>query len=147
VGSEITLKVGGVFASNLYSPVEVTGYVDLIADGQFIQKARVQTGVACNRGITGVLKMGHIHLVVMERPVFQWDPELYRSIGLDPKDAQIVVVKSPAAFRAAYKPFAAEIINLDTPGVASPNLRNFPFKNVRRPLYPLDDIKDWRRAI
>jgi len=74
----------------------------------------------------------------MERPCRQWDPELYRSVGLEPQDAQIVVVKSPAAFRAAYAPFAAAILIVDATGVASPNLRALPFRHVRRPLYPLD---------
>ena len=88
-----------------------------------------------------MLSIGHIQLVIMERAVFQWDPELYRSLGLEPCDAQLVVVKSPAAFRAAYEPLAAEILIVDAPGVCSPNLRSLPFKRVKRPLYPLDDFE------
>jgi microcystin degradation protein MlrC len=91
-----------------------------------------------------VLQIGRIHLVVMERAVRQWDPELYRSVGLEPRDACVVIVKSPAAFRAAYAPFAAEIRVLDAPGTCSPNLAALPFQHVRRPLYPLDDPADWR---
>jgi microcystin degradation protein MlrC len=91
-----------------------------------------------------VLKIGRIYLVVMERAVRQWDPELYRSVGLEPRDAQIVVVKSPAAFRAAYEPIAAEILIIEAPGVCSPDLRSLPFRCVRRPLFPLDEIDDWR---
>jgi microcystin degradation protein MlrC len=82
--------------------------------------------------------------VISERPAFQWDPEFYRSVGLEPRDAQAVVVKSPAAFRANYEPFAAEVLILDAPGLCSPNLRSYPFRNVRRPLYPLDDFQGWR---
>jgi len=91
-----------------------------------------------------VLEIGQIMLVVMERPVIQWDPELYRSVGLEPRDAQIVVVKSPAAFRAAYEPLAAEVVVIDAPGVCSPNLRSLPFRRARRPIYPLDEIRTWR---
>jgi microcystin degradation protein MlrC len=80
----------------------------------------------------------------MERAVTQWDPELYRSVGLEPRDAQIVVVKSPAGFRAAYGPFAAEMLILDAPGACTPNLRSLPFRHVRRPLHPLDEVDDWR---
>lgn len=144
VGQAVTLKVGARLAPAFYCPVEVTGYVKLISDGAFVQKGPGFQGVTLHRGWTGVLRIGHIYLVVMERPVIQWDPELYRSVGLEPRDAQIVVVKSPAAFRAAYEPFAAEILILDAPGVCSPNLRSFPFRHVRRPLYPLDEFEDWR---
>ena len=95
-------------------------------------------------GRTVVLDIGQVALVVMERPVIQWDPELYRSLGLELRAAQIVVVKSPAAFRAAYGPAAAEIMVVDAPGVCSPDLRALPYEKVRRPLYPLDDPLDWR---
>ena len=93
-----------------------------------------------------MLDIGWIALVVMERPVIQWDPELYRSLGLELEDAQIVVVKSPATFRAAYGPIAAEIMVVDAPGVCSPNLRALPYQKVCRPLYPLDDPHDWRHT-
>lgn len=144
VGTEVTLSVGARFGSRFYHPVEVTGTVETISDGDFIQKGPGFQGVTYHRGPTGVLRIGHIYLVIMERPVMQWDPELYRSVRLEPRDAQIVVVKSPAAFRAAYEPFAAAILILDAPGVCSPNLRSLPFKRVRRPLYPLDDLGAWR---
>jgi microcystin degradation protein MlrC len=144
VGQQVTLQIGAKFAPAFYAPVEVTGQVKLISDGEFVQKGPGFHGEVLHRGRTAVLKNGRIHLVVMERAVRQWDPELYRSVGLEPRDAQIVVVKSPAAFRAAYEPFAAEIIIIDAPGVCSPDLRSFPFRRARRPLYPLDEFDDWR---
>jgi microcystin degradation protein MlrC len=146
VRREVTLRIGAKFAPALYRAVEVTGWVTLISDGDFVQKGPGLQGVTLHRGRTAVLRIGHVYLVVMERPVMQWDAELYRSVGLEPRDAQIVVVKSPAAFRATYEPFAAEILILDASGVCSPNLPLLPFKRVRRPLYPLDDFEDWRIA-
>jgi microcystin degradation protein MlrC len=142
VGQEVTLSVGARFTTTFYHPIQVSGRVKLISDGDFVQKGPGLQGVTFGRGRTGVLSIGHIQLVVMERPVIQWDPELYRSLGLEPRDAQLVVVKSPAAFRAAYEPLAAEILIVDAPGVCSPNLRSLPFKRVRRPLYPLDDFDE-----
>ena len=146
VGQEVTLTVGAKAAPAFYHPVEVTGTVKLISDGDFVQKGPGYHGAVVHRGKTVVLRIGHIDLVVMERACRQWDPELYRSVGLEPRDAQIVVAKSPAAFRAAYEPLAAEILIVDAPGVCSPDLRSFPFQRVRRPLYPLDEFEDWRAA-
>jgi microcystin degradation protein MlrC len=48
------------------------------------------------------------------------------------------VVKSSVHFRAAHEPVASEIIELDTPGLTSPRLAGFEFKNIRRPIFPLD---------
>jgi microcystin degradation protein MlrC len=118
--------------------------VRLISDGEFVQKGPGFHGQTLHRGRTAVLQIGHIYLVVMERAVRQWDPELYRSVGLEPQDARIVVVKSPAGFRAAYTPLAAEILIVDGPGVCSPNLRSLPFEHIRRPIHPLDAMVDWR---
>ena len=92
-------------------------------------------------GRTAVVVSGGIQLVIMEQPVFQWGPELYRSQGLEPTDSKIVVAKSPVAFRAAYGPLAAEIIVPDLPGVCSPNFKLFPWEKLSRPIYPLDDLE------
>jgi microcystin degradation protein MlrC len=143
VGREVTVEVGASSGTRLYTPAVVTGRVRLISDGDFVQKGPGFHGEVLHRGRTAVLQIGHVHLVVMERPTRQWDPELYRSVGLEPRDSQITVVKSPAAFRAAYEPLAAQVLIVDAPGVCSPNLRALPFKHVRRPLYPLDEHTDW----
>jgi microcystin degradation protein MlrC len=144
VGQQVSVRVGARYAPAFYGPLEVSGRVKLLSDGEFVQKGPGFHGELLHSGRTAVLKIGRIYLVVMERAVRQWDPELYRSVGLEPRDAQIVVVKSPAAFRAAYEPIAAEILIIEAPGVCSPDLRSLPFRCVRRPLFPLDEIDDWR---
>ena len=122
------------------------GWLAFNSDGELFQKGPGAYGVTYHRGSTVVLRIGHIFLVVSERPVYQWDPEFYRSLGLEPSDAQIVVVKSPSAFRAAYGPIAADIIVVDAPGVCSSNLQSLAFRRVSHPLYPLDDFDEWRKA-
>jgi microcystin degradation protein MlrC len=144
VGSEVKVTLGACSGVNLYRPIEVTGKVRLIADGDFVHKEQGLRGATMHRGRTAVLQAGRVFIVVMERAVIQWDPELYRSVGLEPADAQIVIVKSPAGFRAAYAPFAAEIKVLDAPGVCTPNLLSLPYKRIPRPMYPFDERADWR---
>lgn len=142
-GAEVTVQIGATSGVPFYRPLVVTGRVRCLSNGDFTNKGLGFQGVVFRRGRTAVLDIGHVALVVMERPVIQWDPELYRSLGLEPSVAQVVVVKSPAAFRAAYEPFAAEIAVIDAPGVCSPNLRALPFKRVRRPIFPLDENALW----
>jgi microcystin degradation protein MlrC len=143
-GAELTLTLGAGSGVPFYRPIEVTGRVRRLSDGDFVNKGLGFQGVVFRRGRTAVFDIGQIALVVMERAVIQWDPELYRSLGLEPSDAQIVIVKSPAAFRAAYEPLAAEVVVIDAPGVCSPNLRALPFTHARRPIFPLDDLATWR---
>jgi microcystin degradation protein MlrC len=53
---------------------------------------------------------------------------------------RIIVVKAAIAYRAAYLPIAHRIIEVDTPGLAAADVRRFAFKNLRRPIYPLDSL-------
>ncbi|MDA0746343.1 MAG: M81 family metallopeptidase [bacterium] len=142
VGNPLELTVGASMSSEFYGPVTFQAYVKSITDGTFRNKGPGFHGVEFRMGKTAVLVSGGVHLVVMEQPVIQWDPELYRSQGLDPAQATIVAAKSPAAFRAAYDNLAAEIHVLDVPGVCSPNLRSFPWKRITRPMFPFDNMAD-----
>jgi microcystin degradation protein MlrC len=140
VGQQVTVQIGGTLAPQYFKPVAYSGYVKSLYDGIFRFKGQGMRGVVHRMGRTAVLVHEGIHLVVMERGVTQWDPELYRSSGLEPTDARMVQVKSPAAFRAAYKDIADEIIIVDAPGAASPKLTALSWRRLGRPIYPLDDL-------
>jgi microcystin degradation protein MlrC len=120
--------------------VSFSARVRALFDGTFRFGGIAYRGVEFRMGPTAVVTHGPIHIVVMEQPVIQWDPQLYRCVGLEPAEAKIVAVKSPAAFRAAYGPIAVEIFVLDVPGVCSPNLLSFPWKRVSRPMFPFDEV-------
>ena len=63
-----------------------------------------------------------------------------RHLDIDPTAEKIVVVKSSIHYRAAFEPVAHTIIEVDAPGLSSSNLDRFTFKNVRRQIFPLDDL-------
>ena len=137
VGREITLDVGGKLAPAFFQPVRVTGTVRTLSDGRFQMK---HPAMPANRGLTAVLQVGDTFIVLSQKPVYTWDEECYRSVGLFPREAKLVQLKSPGGFRPVYEPFAKVIIELDAPGPTDSNLRRLPFKRVTRPLFPLDDI-------
>ena len=143
VGAEVTMEVGGHRAPQFSSPVTFTGRVRIISDGEFRFKGPGNRGVTYRMGRTVVLVHGGIHLVVMERTVSQWDPQLYRSLGEEPTDARIVQIKSPMAFRAAYEGLADDVFIIDAPGAASPKLSALAWQRIRRPIYPLDPDVTW----
>ena len=143
VGATVTVEVGGSLAPGYFFPVTFTGYVKTISDGTFIFKGPGMRGVPHHMGRTVVLVRDGIHLVVMERGVSQWDPQLYRCLGQEPTDARMVQVKSPMAFRAAYEGIYNEVIVVSALGAASPDLVSLPWKRLPRPIYPLDPDIDW----
>jgi microcystin degradation protein MlrC len=144
LGNKVTVTLGACSGAALYQPIEVTGTVWLISDGDFTHRGPGLTGMVMHRGQTAVLQVGRVFIIVMTRACLQWDRELYNSLGLDPAKAQIVIVKSPAGFRADYEPIAAEVRVLDAPGVCTPNLLALPFMRITRPMHPWDEMGDRR---
>jgi microcystin degradation protein MlrC len=145
-GARITAAVGGKLDHMYNHPIRITATIRrLIHDGHFRLEGPSFTGAVLDMGQAAVLETGingRVQLLATERRVLTVDPALYRAAGLEPRAAQIVVVKSPAMFRAAYAPLAARIIMVDAPGCSTSNYRRLPFRRVTRPLFPLDAMGD-----
>ena len=132
--STVTLSVGGNKDPVYNQPVQVTGRVKTIADASY-----QAYGMPVDMGACVVLEIGSIDLLLISHTVHVINPKVFRAVGLEPTDAKIVLVKSPAQFREEFEPIAAEIIMVDAPGVCSPNYPSLPFTKLTRPLYPWDD--------
>jgi microcystin degradation protein MlrC len=140
VGTVLTLPVGGRVDPSHGPPLTVTGRVRAVSDGRFVHRGPMFRGLAGRLGPTAVLEVGGVKIILI---TFRWqtlDPEMIRFLGIDPERERILVVKSSIHYRAAFEPIAHEIVEVDAPGLSSSNLARFSFTNVRRPIFPLDDI-------
>lgn len=140
LGSTLNLAVGGKCDSHHGEPVEITGTVELITDGVFRNRGHMRDGIIENMGRTVVIRTAGITLVLTEIKMPPWNLEQLRSVGISPESAKIIALKSAVAFRAAYEPIAGRIIEVNTPGLSSLDLSRFDYKNIRRPIYPIDEI-------
>jgi microcystin degradation protein MlrC len=141
IGAKLRLSLGGAYDKINRRPVTVDAQVLRMSEGNFVMTGSQYTGMKTSMGRTAVLQVGAVTVLVSKLPAINIDPQLFRSQGIEPREQKIVVVKSATAFRAEYKPFAAKILMVDTPGVSTPNIRSIPFRHVSRPIYPLDDIQ------
>ena len=82
---------------------------------------------------------GRRNLVVTSRPVHLYDRSLFLAHGLDPRQFDLVVVKSPHCQPHMYADWCARLINVDAPGSTSANLPTLGHTRCRRPIFPLDD--------
>ncbi|NDC71661.1 MAG: MlrC family protein 3, partial [Betaproteobacteria bacterium] len=66
-------------------------------------------------------------------------------IGSDLSSVRTLVVKSRGHFRAAFDDFAIEdrILEVDCPGLTTPNLSTLEWKRLPRPSFPLDVHAQW----
>lgn len=146
VGSTVTLRVGGKHDRLHGEPVQVTGKVRLIHEGGFVLAGPMGKGTLASRGKTVVLEIGGrdgIELQLTELRGHPNDLNFFRAFGIEPTERRILVLKSAAHFRAAFEPIATKVIEVDAPGISSPRLERFPYRALRRPIYPLDPDATW----
>ena len=140
VGATLTLSVGGKVDPSHGAPLTLTGRVRAVSDGRFVYKGPMARGLAGNLGATAVLEVGGVKIILITHRRQTLDPEMIRIVGIEPERERILVVKSTIHYRAAFEPLAREITEVDAPGLSSSNLTRFAFTNVRRPIFPLDDL-------
>jgi microcystin degradation protein MlrC len=63
------------------------------------------------------------------------------SLGVDPLHRATIAVKSNHHFRAAFEPIAREVVTVNGGGLGAAILSRMDYRNVRRPIWPLDDIQ------
>jgi microcystin degradation protein MlrC len=144
VGHEVEIELGGktdVPAMNLQGePLPIRGVVRRITDGRFTLTGPMMTGMTIGMGRTAVLDTGTLAIVVSEDRMEPFDTGVFTHAGIDPGKKRFILIKSRQHFRAGFEPIAKHVVLVAGPGVCSSNYELFPFKNLRRPIYPLDDI-------
>jgi microcystin degradation protein MlrC len=116
-GASLRVELGGKTDDLHGPPIPVEARVVRITDGRYRGGGTWKTGQSFSMGTTAVLDAGGVVLVVMERPVPPFHAEQLLSVGIEPRDAALIVVKGAVAWRSAYGDVAAEVIEVDTPGI------------------------------
>jgi microcystin degradation protein MlrC len=140
VGGEFRGHLGACLDKRFSEPVSLKGRIRHLSDGLFTLRGPVFTGKGIDMGLTAVLELEGLEVVVASRAVMTIDPELYRSQGIEPRDRRVVGVKSPSLFRPGFEDMLAGVLYLDMPGVCRGHLREIPYRNIHRPIHPLDDF-------
>jgi microcystin degradation protein MlrC len=140
VGGTVEADVGGAVDQRHGNPVHVRGTVRSLHDGHWVETEARHGGRRQNdQGHTAVLDLGDGNTLVLNTlrtPPFSLGQ--LTSLGIDPKQARVIVVKAAVAYKAAYAPIAGEIIEVDTPGLTAINPAHFTYHRIRRPLFPLE---------
>ena len=146
IGNRVQLNVGGKTDTQHGSPIALTGYVKTLSDGRFTLKGPMGRGTAGNMGRTAVIEVGGVEIILTERRIQPYDAEVLRSVGIEPQARKLIALKSAVHFRADYTPIAHQILDVDTPGVHSPNLFSYDYQKLRRPIYPLDSTVNYAKT-
>jgi microcystin degradation protein MlrC len=139
-GNDVILRVGGKVDRLHGDPLDVAGRVRLLHDGTYIEPQVRHGGRRTNyMGPTALVEIEGNNLLVLNslrHPPFSLGQ--LTCLGLRPETQRILVVKAAIAYKAAYAPVAGTVIEVDTPGLTAVNPERFTYRQIRRPLYPLD---------
>jgi microcystin degradation protein MlrC len=145
VGKPFDMPVGGKTDKLHGEPVRITGRVKALYDGKFLETEIRHGGQRyLDQGTTAVIEVEgstrDLASYVMLTSYRQTPFSLHQLIGcgIYPQRQKILVVKAAIAFRAAYEPVAARIIEVDTGGVTAVNPARFKYTRARRPLFGLE---------
>jgi microcystin degradation protein MlrC len=132
----------------LAPPFSAEAEVLAVTDGALTGRRGIYAGVQVDLGRRAALRLDGITLVVVSARIQCADPVFFEHLGLDPRAARVVVVKSRGHFRAGFDEVAPpeRILEVDAPGLTSPVLSRFPFRRLPRPIYPLDEDAAWESA-
>ena len=120
--------------------------VRALHDGKCIGRRGLWQGKSLDLGPVAALDLGGIIVVVGTMRKQCADPVFFEMMGIDVAKARTVVVKSRGHFRAGFDEFfkPEQVFEVDTAGLTSPAIERIPFRNLPRPVFPLDADAAWQ---
>ena len=125
VGGTVSAYVGAQVDDRFAPPLLINGVVEAILQGDVHAETEV------------VVKVGSIRIIVTKkRKPYHYEKD-FTNLGLDPRTADIVVVKIGYLVPELYEMRGDWIMAL-TPGGVDQDLDRLGYKRIKRPMFPLD---------
>jgi microcystin degradation protein MlrC len=130
--------------SSYDKPLDLDVELVSTSDGRFTledPQSHLASIYGCNieMGPCATVRCGAVSVLLTSRKTPPFDLGQLRSQGIIPEELSVIGVKAAVAHRRAYDPIASASFSVDTPGPCTSNLRLLPYRNVRRPIFPLDE--------
>lgn len=130
IGGKIDARIGGrLFPGD--EPVSVQATVLALGDGNFKGTGPMWGGANFQLGAMALLDCQGVHVAVMSKPMQAGDQSMFRHLGAEPADYDMVVVKSSVHFRADFQPIARDVWVAAAPGPVYADPGALTFTNLR----------------
>lgn len=135
IGGVVSVTLGGSMDPARFQPLAVQAKVRMLSDGRFRSE---HTREVWNGGNSVVFEIGPTVVIATSRPVHLFDRALFYAHGLNPRDFNVVVVKSPHCEPHMFKKWAVRYIDVDAPGSTSANVAGLGHTKCARPMFPIE---------
>ncbi|MFK7925671.1 MAG: M81 family metallopeptidase [Bacteroidia bacterium] len=129
VGNEVEAMVGAAIDNRFAPPIKLKGIIQSIEHGDKHAETEV------------VVKVGSVHVIVTKKRKPYHHESDFTNLGLNPREADIVVVKIGYLVPELYDIRKGWIMAL-TPGGVDQDLERLGYKRIIRPMFPLDSDMD-----
>ncbi|MGB5172331.1 MAG: M81 family metallopeptidase [Eudoraea sp.] len=130
VGDPIKAPVGAIVDDRFAGPVELEGVIMAMEQGDVHAETEI------------VVRVGSVDVIVTKKRKPYHKEADFTRLGLNPRESDIVVVKIGYLVPELYNMRGGWIMAL-TPGGVDQDLDRLGYKNIIRPMYPLDkDMKE-----
>ena len=127
-------------------PFSHAATVEKLSDGNCIGRRGFYADRHMHLGPTALIDIAGVKVVVISVRTQCADPVFFEMLGIDLRQVRSLTVKSRGHFRAGFDEFFGpeQIVEVDAPGLSSPVLSRFEFREVPRPCIPLDHEAEWQ---
>jgi microcystin degradation protein MlrC len=138
-GERIRIRLGGKTDPRFGGePLDLEGMLVSTSTGEYTGDGPMVGGLRLTFGTSAVIEVAGIEILVVTVPAQMLDLQQFRAFGIDPAQKRVVALKSMQHFRAAFEPIAGEVIVCDSGALCTTHYEMLPYRNVPRPIYPLD---------
>jgi microcystin degradation protein MlrC len=131
LGATVQLALGGKSGIAGDAPFEAAFIVEALSDGNLTASGPFYGGARLRLGPSACLRIGGVRVVLASRKTQMADQEMYRFVGIEPREAAILVNKSSVHFRADFEPIAEAILVCAAPGPMPVDPAALPWKRLR----------------
>lgn len=147
IGDQVTVSIGGRGSRLDAGPLSLNVTLRKLTDGLFTlhdQQSHLASmvGSRFDMGRCAVVECQGITILLTSNRTPPMDLGQWYHVGIDPALFSFVGVKAAVAHRRAWDTISKGNVWVSTPGPCSSDLKRLPYRNIRRPIFPLDPLRD-----
>jgi microcystin degradation protein MlrC len=134
-GGSTVFSLGGLSGIPGDAPFTGEFAVERLGDGKFTCTGPMFKGFRMTLGEMALLRSRAapgVRVVLASRKCQAADQEMFRHLGVEPRQCRIVALKSSVHFRADFEPIAKEVLVVKSPGPALADPAEFKWTKLRR---------------
>ncbi|CAG0954824.1 hypothetical protein BURK1_00398 [Burkholderiales bacterium] len=130
-GRSSRFRLGEISGVPGHVPLEGEFVVERLAEGRFTCTGPMFHGFRMDLGPMALLRRGNVRVVLASVKCQAADQAMFRHLGVEPREARVLALKSSVHFRADFEPIAREVLVVAAPGPAKADPAAFAWTRLR----------------